>query len=38
MGRANRRKRQEFLRWAIVVGIIVSALFGWLLFYLSGRP
>ncbi len=35
MGRANRRKRQEFLRWAILVGLLVSALFGGLLYYLS---
>jgi high-affinity Fe2+/Pb2+ permease len=35
MGRSNRRKHQEFLRWAIVVGAIVSAVFGSLLYYLS---
>jgi len=35
MGRANRRKHQEFLRWAVVVGAIVSAVFAYLLYFLS---
>ena len=35
MGCANRRKHQEFLRWAIVVGALVSAVFAYLLYLLS---
>ena len=37
MGRSNRRRHAQFIRWAIAVGIIVSALFGLLLYYLN-RP
>ena len=33
MGRSNRRRRKQFIRWAVFVGIIVSVLFGWLLYY-----
>jgi uncharacterized membrane protein YozB (DUF420 family) len=35
MGRSNRRKHREFLRWAIVVGLLVSAMFAYLLYLLS---
>jgi hypothetical protein len=35
MGRSNRRRHQEFVRWAIVVGLIASALFAFLLYQLS---
>ena len=35
MGRANRRKHQEVLRWAIVVGTLVSGVFAYLLYLLS---
>lgn len=37
MGRANRRKRALFLRWAIVVGLFISALISGIL-YLMHRP
>jgi high-affinity Fe2+/Pb2+ permease len=35
MGRSNRRKHREVLYWALVVGALVSALFGYLLYLLS---
>jgi len=35
MGRSNRRRHQQFVRWAIIVGIFVSALFAYLLYLLS---
>jgi len=34
MGRANRRKHQEFFRWGIIVGLLASAGFGALLYFL----
>lgn len=37
MGRSNRRHRQRVLVAAIIVGIIASALFGALLFWLNRR-
>ena len=37
MTRANRRRRRVVFRWSIVVGLIVSVLFGSLLYYLN-RP
>jgi hypothetical protein len=37
MGRSNRRRRREILRWSILVGVIVSALFGLALYFLSRR-
>jgi|GEM_PF-242341 len=37
MGRSNRRRHAQFVRWAIVVGMIVSALTG-LLLYIINRP
>lgn len=35
MGRSNRRRHAQFFRWAIAVGLAVSALFGLLLYYLN---
>jgi len=35
MGRSNRRRHQQFVRWAVVVGIFASALFAYLLYLLS---
>ena len=35
MGRSNRRRHQQFLRWSIVVGLIASAAFAYLLYLLS---
>jgi uncharacterized membrane protein YozB (DUF420 family) len=35
MGRSNRRRHAQFVRWAIAVGIIISALLGVLLYYLN---
>lgn len=35
MGRSNRRRRQQFVRWAIVVGLLASAAFAYLLYVLS---
>jgi len=35
MGRSNRRRHQQFVRWAIVVGALASALFAYLLYVLS---
>lgn len=37
MGRSNRRRHTQFLRWAIAVGLLVSALFSLLLYYIN-RP
>jgi hypothetical protein len=37
MGRSNRRHRRRIQRVAILFGILVSVLFGWLLFYLNRR-
>ena len=36
MGRANKRKRAVLFRWALVVGVVVSALVG-LFIYFSNR-
>ena len=33
MGKSNRRRHQQFVRWAIVVGILVSALVGGFIYY-----
>ena len=35
MGRSNRRRHQELLIWAVVVGLLVSGGFGCLLYLLS---
>ena len=35
MGRSNRRRHQQFLRWSIAVGLIASAAFAYLLYLLS---
>jgi hypothetical protein len=35
MGRSNRRRRRQILRWSIIVGVVVSVLFGALLWYVS---
>jgi len=35
MGRSNRRRHQQFVRWAIVVGLLASAGFAYLLYLLS---
>ena len=32
-GKSNRRRHQQFVRWAIVVGILVSALVGGFIYY-----
>ncbi|MBI2928591.1 MAG: hypothetical protein HYY24_23225 [Verrucomicrobia bacterium] len=37
MGRSNRRRRREILKWAIIVGVVISVLFGLLLWSVS-RP
>jgi hypothetical protein len=37
MGRSNRRRHAQFVRWAIAVGLVVSALFGLFLYFLN-RP
>jgi hypothetical protein len=33
MGKANRRKHAVFLRWAIVVGLIISAIIGTIIYF-----
>ncbi len=35
MGRSNRRRHAQFVRWAVVVGLIISALLGLLLYVLN---
>jgi hypothetical protein len=35
MGRSNRRRHREFLYWSLLVGVLVSGLFGYLLYLLS---
>lgn len=35
MGRSNRRKHREFLIWSVIVGLVVSGLFGYLLYLLN---
>jgi hypothetical protein len=35
MGRSNRRRHQQFVRWAIVIGALASAGFAYLLYLLS---
>jgi len=35
MERPNRRKHRQFARWAIVVGLLASAAFAYLLFLIS---
>ena len=35
MGRSNRRRHKQFLRWSIAVGLIASAAFAYLLYLLS---
>jgi high-affinity Fe2+/Pb2+ permease len=37
MGRSNRRKHRQLLYWSVVVGLLVSALFAYLLYCLSGN-
>ena len=37
MGKANKRKRAVLFRWSLIVGVIVSLIFGVLL-YLVNRP
>lgn len=37
MTRANRLKRRRVFRWSLLVGFIVSAIFGALLYYMN-RP
>lgn len=37
MGRSNRRRHREFFYWSLLVGILVSAVFGYLLYLLSQR-
>jgi hypothetical protein len=35
MGRSNRRHRRRVFRWSIIFGIVFSALFGCLLYFLN---
>jgi len=35
MGRSNRRRHQQFVRWAMVVGAIASVVFAYLLYLLN---
>jgi hypothetical protein len=35
MGRSNRRKHREFFYWSLAVGLLVSLMFGYLLYLLS---
>jgi len=35
MGRSNRRRHREFLYWSIVVGLLASAVFAYLLYTIS---
>lgn len=35
MNRANREKQKIFLRWAILVGLLFAAVFGYLIWYLN---
>lgn len=37
MGRSNRRKHREFLYWSILVGLLASALFAYLLYQIGGN-
>jgi high-affinity Fe2+/Pb2+ permease len=37
MGRSNRRRHREFLYWSLLVGVLVSAVLGYLLYLLSQR-
>ena len=37
MGRSNRRQRQLYFRWAIVVGVVIAAIVG-VGIYLAQRP
>jgi uncharacterized membrane protein YozB (DUF420 family) len=35
MGRSNRRRHRQFVRWAVAVGAVASAVIGYLLYLLS---
>ena len=35
MGRANKRKRASFLRAALVVGLVISALVAWFIYHVN---
>ena len=35
MGRCNRKRHRTILRWSLVVGVIISVLFGCLLYCLN---
>jgi heme/copper-type cytochrome/quinol oxidase subunit 2 len=37
MGKANRRKHSLYLRWAVVVGLIISIVIG-IIIYFAQRP
>lgn len=37
MGRSNRRRHQQILRWSIIAGLVFSALFGALLYLIQRR-
>lgn len=37
MGRSNRRRHQQIFRWALVVGVLISAAFGVLIYYMNKR-
>jgi hypothetical protein len=35
MGRSNKRRRAQFVRWSIVTGVVVSVLLGYLLYVIN---
>jgi len=35
MGRSNRRRHRQIFRWSLAFGLIISALFAFLLYYLN---
>ncbi|HYE30981.1 MAG TPA: hypothetical protein VEH27_06130 [Methylomirabilota bacterium] len=35
MGKANRRKHRHYLLWSIVVGLIISAIFAAILYFMN---
>jgi hypothetical protein len=37
-GRALRRKQQIFLRWSIAIGLVVSAIVGFIFYIMSRGP
>ena len=37
MNTSNRRRRREIFKWSLLVCIIVSAIFGWLIYFINSR-